>query len=298
MTSVPPPFEHPGPPPSRPELPEGAPEPVVPLAPRPVDALPPVGVPVWAPFAALFAAFTAVLFAGMIVAAFAGFDQDSALGGEAIVILTLVQGALLVAAAWLAVRLLSDRKPTAATFGLRRIPFWRGVGWALLAYAGFWMLAALIALALGTPEEQALVQDIREEDSLALLVGLGVLSCFVAPIAEEVFFRGFMFRAIAERVHWVWAAIVAGGVFGVVHAAGSPAISLLVLSAFGVALCFLLWRTGSVLPCIGLHALNNSISFGATKELPLWGMLVLISGSVVATLAVSLAVSARRSAPA
>jgi membrane protease YdiL (CAAX protease family) len=71
-----------------------------------------------------------------------------------------------------------------------------------------------------------------------------------------------------------------------------------VLSAFGVALCFLLWRTGSVLPCIGLHALNNSISFGATKELPLWGMLVLISGSVVATLAVSLAVSARRSAPA
>ena len=43
MTSVPPPFEHPGPPPSRPELPEGAPEPVVPPPPRPVDALPPLG---------------------------------------------------------------------------------------------------------------------------------------------------------------------------------------------------------------------------------------------------------------
>ena len=63
MTSVPPPFQHPGPPPPRPEVPEGVhvPDPAGP------DAPPPLGVPVWAPFAALLGTFVAVLFLGVLV---------------------------------------------------------------------------------------------------------------------------------------------------------------------------------------------------------------------------------------
>jgi membrane protease YdiL (CAAX protease family) len=121
-----------------------------------------------------------------------------------------------------------------------------------------------------------------------VVAGFAVLSCLVAPLAEEFFFRGFLFRALAERVHWSWAAIVAGAVFGLVHAPGSPAVSLLALSIFGVALCLLLLRTGSLIPCIMLHAVNNSISFGDAKGLPWWGFLLLIAGSVGTTLAVSL----------
>ena len=56
----------------------------------------------------------------------------------------------------------------------------------------------------------------------------------------------------------------------------------------GVALCLVLWRTASLLPCIMLHAFHNSISFGVSKELPWWGLLLLIAGSVTTTLAVSL----------
>lgn len=296
MTGVTPHFQHPGPPPVRPELPEGAPEP--PAAPVAADGLPPLGVPVWAPFAALVAVFTAVLFASLIVGVFVGIGGGGIAAGEPgmglTVALTVVQAALLIAVAWAAVRLLSDRQPVRASFGLRRTPWRPAVGWTLAAYAGFWVVAIVVGLTLGEPEEQQLIQDIRDEDSIAILAGLGLLSCLVAPIAEEFFFRGFMFRAIAERVHWLWAAAITGGVFGAIHLGGSPAISLLVLSAFGVALCVLFHRTGSLLPCIVLHAFNNSISFGVTKELPWWGLLLLISASVAATLAVSLAVSARR----
>jgi lipoprotein signal peptidase len=39
-----------------------------------------------------------------------------------------------------------------------------------------------------------------------------------------------------------------------------------------------------------LHAFNNAVSFGLTKGLPWWGTLLLILGSVVATLAVALLV--------
>ena len=32
------------------------------------------------------------------------------------------------------------------------------------------------------------------------------------------------------------------------------------------ALCLLYVRTGSLLPCIGAHALNNSLAFGASQD--------------------------------
>ena len=48
-----------------------------------------------------------------------------------------------------------------------------------------------------------------------------------------------------------------------------------------------------------LHAFHNSISFGVVKELPWWGFLLLVIGSVMTTLAISvLAMRLRPRAPA
>jgi uncharacterized protein len=287
MTSAPPPFEHPGPPMSRPELPDGAPPP-----PEPPSGLPPLGVPAWAPFVALLVTFVAVLFAGLVVGTFIGVGGGDleAEGTETglTLVLTAVQFVILVTAAWYIAKVFSP--PTPASFGLKTTPALPALGWTLLIYVGFWLLAGATLLILGEPEEQQLVRDIQDEDSLAVLAVYAGLSCFIAPVCEELFFRGFMFRALAERIHFVWAAIVSGGVFGISHAAGSPATSLVVLSFFGIALCLLLWRTASLLPCIMLHAFNNSVSFGLAKELPWWGVLLLIVGSVGMTFLVSLLV--------
>ena len=293
MSSVPPSFEHPGPPPSRPELPEGAPPP------QPADdaaALPRLGVPVWTPFVALLATLVAVIFAGLVAAVaieIAGGDVEADADAPALLLsLTTLQFVLLVGSAWYVVKALSG-PPTPASFGLRSTRPWQAIGWTVLAYVAFVLVSLAVIGVLGEPEDQQLVQDIEDEDAIGLLVAYGALSCFVAPICEELFFRGFMFRVLAERIHLAWAALASGAVFGLSHAAGSPATALLVLSGFGVALCLLLWRTRSLIPCIGLHAFNNAISFGATKELPAWGFVLLIAGSVGATLAVSVAVSRR-----
>ena len=299
MTSVPPPpFEHPGPPPLRPELPEGAPPPPEPAA-AAEPGLPRLGVPWWAPFVALVAALAGVLVADLVLGiglAIAGEDIDPRNPPPGVTItLTAVLFALLVSVAWGAVKLASGR-PRPAVFGLRLTTPLPALGWTLLAYLGFLALSFTVLLIFGEPDDQALVQDIEEEEAVGLLVAYGALSCFAAPLAEELFFRGFMFRALAERVHVLWAALVTGAVFGLSHAAGSPATALLVLSGFGVALCLLLYRTGSLIPCIMLHAFNNSVAFGTTKELPWWGFLLLIVGSVGTTFLVSLLVL-RRSSP-
>jgi uncharacterized protein len=293
MTSVPPPFQ------VRPELPEGVDAPPLP-EPTP-DGLPPLGVPLWTPFAALLATFVGVLVLGIVVGIFIGVfggdvTADDPSTGLSLV-LTAMQDALFVFIAWYAVDLLG-KQPTVASFGLRGVRVLPALGWTLLFYAGFWVATAIVLSVLGDPEDQQLVQDIEEETAFVVLAGFALLSCFIAPIAEEFFFRGFMFRAIAERVHPIWAALITGSVFGVIHLAGSPVTSVVVLSIFGVALCLVLWRTGSLIPCIMLHAFNNSIAFGATKELPWWGFLLLVLGSVGTTLGASLlAMRLRRGEP-
>jgi membrane protease YdiL (CAAX protease family) len=90
----------------------------------------------------------------------------------------------------------------------------------------------------------------------------------LAPVAEELFFRGYFFTALRN---WkgVWpAAILTGVVFGAIHAGSAPVGYLVPLAVFGFALCLLYWRTGSLYPCIVLHALNNSLAFGVSQG---WG---------------------------
>ena len=46
-------------------------------------------------------------------------------------------------------------------------------------------------------------------------------------------------------------------------------------------------RTGSLLPCIALHAINNSISFAATKSLSVPGAVAIVLASTAAAVAVA-----------
>jgi CAAX protease family protein len=300
MTSVPPPFQHPGPPPPRPELPEGAPVP----AERPADdALPRLGVPVWAPFlAALIAVVGLVLVStviGVVIGLSGGDTADLDDDGFAIA-LTFAQDALLVASAVGVVWWRAGR-PVPAAFGLRRPPWRPALKWTVVAYGAFWVSLIIVGIVLGSPDDQELVTDLKAEDSLPVLAGFGVLTCLIAPLTEEFVFRGFLFKVLWERTNVPIATAATAVLFGLVHKPGADWIGVLVLALLGAVLCLLFWRTASLLPCIVLHSFHNSISFGIVKELPWWGFVLLVAGSVTTTLAVSLLATriggGRRAAP-
>src|SRR5919108_885921 len=183
MTSVPPSFQHPGSPPRRPELPEGASVP----AERPADPLPRFGGPVWAPFLVVLVAFVCVLIvqtlAAVVVEA-SGGDIDSLTDSDTATIgFTVVLDAALVACAVAVTSWLAAVRPTPATFGLRE-PAWRSaLGWTLAVYASFWVAAIAVGIIFGQPEEQDIVTDLKAEDSLAVLIGFGAMTCLVAPLA-------------------------------------------------------------------------------------------------------------------
>jgi uncharacterized protein len=100
-----------------------------------------------------------------------------------------------------------------------------------------------------------------------------VFVCVVAPIAEEFFFRGFIFGAL-RRWHimvggrdlgtWV-AAVITGILFGLAHTGSAAAQYLIPLGFLGFVLCLMRWKTGSLYPCIALHSVNNSLALGVNQ---------------------------------
>jgi membrane protease YdiL (CAAX protease family) len=70
-------------------------------------------------------------------------------------------------------------------------------------------------------------------------------AAFSAPIVEEIFFRGLLYRSLRNRLPIVLAAPVAGAMFGLVHVGAYPLVSLPAKAWFGLVACLLYERTGS-----------------------------------------------------
>jgi membrane protease YdiL (CAAX protease family) len=291
MTSVPS-LSHP----QHPELPDGAPPPAPPADPTRL------GVPAWAPFAAALAALVGMtLVQFLLVAVIAGFggDVDSLdADNDFAIVLTSIFDLLLIGCSVAVVWRLTGR-PTPARFALRRAPVLRSLAWIVGTYVAVSVTGGLVTALFGKPQDQDLVTDLRGEDATLVLVAFAVMTCVVAPLAEEFFFRGFLFRTLAERFGLVWGIVLGGALFGLVHWPGGSLEAVLVLSALGAMLCLMVYYTASLLPCIIMHASFNSLAFGDTKGLPWWGYLLVLVGSVMTTLAISLLVArlGRRRAP-
>ena len=272
-------------------------------SPEPTYAAPPRDeVPLWVPFVALVAILFLISLVGaavfgIISATDPAIDDADDLPVGVTQALTAVQDVVFVFVGWIAVRLALGRAPR-ERFGLVRVRrFWDAVGWAIVAYALFWAVAIALSQIFGEPEEQTLVTDLEQEDALGILAAWALLICVAAPIVEEFFFRGFMFGVFARRLGPVWGALLTGVVFGLGHAP-ADAIQLVALGAFGVGLCLLYWRTKSIIPCMALHALNNSITYGVTKDLEPAVFAGVVVASVGTVIAAGVAVSARAKAAA
>lgn len=262
----------------------------------PADPAPDASPPPWPPWAAplsLVAGLGATFLGATLlfaVALAAGYDSDDPPFGFSVGA-TLLQGVALVGAAVVFAGM--TRRPVPGDFGLRRVGLGRAAGWLLALWALFFAFGATWASLVDIDEPDDLAEEFGVGDDAVRIAVFGALVCLVAPLAEEVFFRGFFFSALRNwRGPWP-AAVLTGLTFGAVHATSADAVYLVPLAVFGFLLCVLYWKTGSLLPCIALHALNNAIAFGVSQEWG-WEIPVVMAGSL-AVLAVLLApLSARR----
>jgi CAAX protease family protein len=247
-----------------------------------------VGWPWWTAFAALFAGFVFAFFGAIVVdvpAAILGVHLESSnlppgieLGDTAVQDIAFVCAAVLFAH-------VGVRTVRAWQFGLRkpRVP-WRRVALAIpLTYVAFFTFDVIWAELLNVNEKEKLLETLGANEGVALLILSAGLTCVMAPVCEELLFRGFIFRALGNWRGWFPAAILTGLIFGAVHVGSAPAVDLPPLAFLGFLLCVLYRTTGSLYPCIGVHALNNCIAF-ASLEGWSFGQGVLLVAIVMSTL--------------
>jgi membrane protease YdiL (CAAX protease family) len=105
------------------------------------------------------------------------------------------------------------------------------------------------------PTQQALSQAATVSGMLPLVLLSGVI---IAPIAEEIVFRGYLYKAFRDRFRPSYAIVLSAALFSAIHLELLAAVPLFVI---GVVLAYVYEKTGNLMAPITLHVLNNAVAF-------------------------------------
>jgi membrane protease YdiL (CAAX protease family) len=145
--------------------------------------------------------------------------------------------------------------PLRDAFGLRRPHSWGvALGLVPLALLAIWIASAIYAQFLDPGDEQGLVPEDWDSSRAGAFAAYFVAVAVLAPVVEELMYRGLGFRLLAPYGTGV-AILVTGLLFGAAH---GLLIGFPILSLFGVLLGWLRSKTASVYPCILVHAIFNA----------------------------------------
>lgn len=134
-----------------------------------------------------------------------------------------------------------------------------GAGWGIVTWIGASIVTYLIVLLLERvglePDQQAAERAIGFLEPWLVVAAVVI----VAPIAEEVFFRGVAFNAWLRERGRRFAYIGSAALFAAIHVS---LVSLVPIFLLGLALAWVYRRTGSLVAPIAMHATFNAISVG------------------------------------
>lgn len=100
-------------------------------------------------------------------------------------------------------------------------------------------------------------------DTMDLALGGNEIISFLtvvvlAPIAEELIFRGLILNTLKKRVPFIAVIVIQAICFGIYHGNIIQAVYVLPAAIF---LGIVAYKMGSVIPCMFIHALYNSMSY-------------------------------------
>lgn len=201
------------------------------------------------------------------VLAWIGFDMTLRAGLTAVTnippwLAIALDSALRLLPTMIAVGLLF-RRPSHAVrvFGLNKAPSWVLVlgMFALLSWLG--QGSALLFGGMSPADPTGGLSS--SENGLWGLAFATISACLVAPIAEEVVYRGVLFRSLANRFGVLPGAILSSGAFALVHFYNLT--GLVGVAIFGFICALVFSRTRALSSVIALHCLYN-----LAVKLPEW----------------------------
>lgn len=206
------------------------------------------------------------------VAALGGLLQVGESGQVAYLTLEVLAtlGAIALAATvlrWLAAQAREDP----SEIGLRPLGLVESVKWGVAGYCAVLPLM-VVAIAISTVLSSTICRQIPTPEHPVLpfvaegglvFVVVFVLGAVIAPIVEEVTFRGMLYGALRARMSVWGAGLLSAAIFALVH----PTLpgGFLPIVALGLVFAILRERTGSLTPSMICHGVNNAIIFILVK---------------------------------
>ena len=193
----------------------------------------------------VFILFLVLIYACLILLTVIGVKIDMALA-------IFLAESVLIVPVWL----IAGRKYqlTWRKIGFRH--FWPGyiaLGFGLMA--GYYVINLLYSLLVLQPLGLDVQGDVLEQ--LAQLKGsvwLWLGAAVAAPLAEETFFRGFLFAGLRRSLGWVKAAIISSLLFALMHMELTAIFPIFII---GFIFAYLYHRSNSIWPAVILHVGNN-----------------------------------------
>lgn len=160
--------------------------------------------------------------------------------------------------------LVLKRKTTKEEVGLQRSVAWKDYGWLGLGFVSYLILTMVVtSLAMiflkfidfGEAQTTGYESVASTYEYVLAFIGLVI----VAPVAEELLFRGYLFGKLRSAGIKTWVSVlVTSLLFAVAHFQGNVGVDVF---ALGIVLALLRVFSGSLWPSIMLHMLKNGIAY-------------------------------------
>ena len=140
----------------------------------------------------------------------------------------------------------------------RRIGLGLAIGVASVLGSSLLVVVLMSLLGRSAPPEQLVLQEAMSGGRSLLLAT--IVAVILAPLSEELIFRGLLHQGLRNRLRVVPATLLSSGIFAVVHGevVASQPLSLIGLFFVGVVLAVTFERTGGLLVPIVVHAAFNA----------------------------------------
>ena len=170
-------------------------------------------------------------------------------------LVSLAELALLVPVWWFALRKYRVGWQALGLRGFQGAMIGLGCGLMVLSFMFNFAYSTFLAL-LNLRIQADLTPVFAELSSPWWLLAGGVV---VAPVVEEIFFRGFVFAGLCRRYEWQKAAVISSALFALIHLQLTAVIPIFIL---GYIFAYLYYQSDSIWPAILMHVATNALGLG------------------------------------
>lgn len=155
------------------------------------------------------------------------------------------------------------RKTSRKEVGLTGLPTWADLGLGPAGFVVYLLASAAVVSLVGALIPAFDVSQVQETGFEGLSLQYEYLLAFatlvvLAPIAEEILFRGYLYGKLRKVIPLWLAILVTSVIFGFVHFQWNVGVDVFVLS---IVACILREVTGTIWAGILLHMIKNGLAF-------------------------------------